>query len=734
MATREEELRVKIRVDETGKLQAELAGVNRSFAATDRAAKAASSGGFQSMAAGIGSLSKLLPTIGAASAVAGLVSLGKEAFATAGRLSDVADRTGVTAETIQELSFAADQAGVSAGGMERALEGFARRVGQARDGSGALVSALKDQDKALLRGIQSASSTEEALDLVFRKLGETSNAADRAALANAAFGKSGIELLPMLSGGAAGLEEMRRRARDLGLVLSNEMVASGDAAGDSLDELSKTVSGTLRASLLALAPAIKTAAEGLTEILTINSTIAKGDAAEESFNRLAFAIQYAANRGIELTSAQRKMILEGKSLKDVIDQTGPAFERMADAGVQRLQELAATGERTVVSLRELRSFDVIDREKLAQEVDAAVEIVKTLDGIQVSIDEEFLRKNMSDVRKLIEEFPSSIPEKEREILLKLLADTKESDAALKRIPRDIYTRHHIVPAGESGRRIGGNGPFIESAAQREALGGALPEGASGLSAAAQRAVLAGERELYQTASGDFRTRLTLSDALSSPVTSGATFNPNTGGGRSPLPELSPTFNPDTGGGGMSLSQMRQHMEVSLEKPIVVPIEAEGSPRLPFSRYFGEYAPGVIADFTADASQQAIALGFRKDPLFTPAGAIIAGKRDPERFVPASINIAGMRERLLGPDNRGASSHSRAELFVKDPDAERRHRESMAVGVRTTEALGRLARAAEIEATETRGLRTAISTGTAAAYAANVVGAGVRMGTGRTGWR
>jgi hypothetical protein len=44
------------------------------------------------------------------------------------------------------------------------------------------------------------------------------------------------------------------------------------------------------------------------------------------------------------------------------------------------------------------------------------------------------------------------------------------------------------------------------------------------------------------------------------------------------------------------------------------------------------------------------------------------------------------------------------------------------------------RATEAEATETRGLRTAISTGTAAAYAANVVGAGVRMGTGRTGWR
>jgi hypothetical protein len=50
------------------------------------------------------------------------------------------------------------------------------------------------------------------------------------------------------------------------------------------------------------------------------------------------------------------------------------------------------------------------------------------------------------------------------------------------------------------------------------------------------------------------------------------------------------------------------------------------------------------------------------------------------------------------------------------------------------ALDGVRRATEIEASETRSLRTAISTGTAAAYAAGVVGAGARMGSGRTGWR
>jgi hypothetical protein len=671
MATRDEELRIRIRLDEAGKLSAELGGVRKNIDEVGKSGKNAS-GGLGSLSGALGSLKSLLPALSAAAAVAGLKSLATTALDTAGRLSDIASRTGVGAEALQEYGFAATQAGVSAGGFEKAVEGFAKRVGEARNGTGSLVSALKDQDAALLRNIQTAGSTEQALDLIFKKLAETSSASDRAALANAAFGRSGIELLPMLDQGAAGLEAMRQRARDLGIVLSTDMVNAGDAAGDAIGELGQSLRGNLNQALLEAAPAIKSTAEGLTSLVgpsvsglktiaenadavgiafgvmaarsivlqgipavihSINAAMkllaanpivaillatagaavflrgkfrevtAELDRQNESLNANARihatmkqAQELAAASGQKLTGVQIQMIQEGKSLGEVFREVGDEavntagdVTHLAATGKAKMPELAATvklamdqakrhlaslGEQadlTILDLDKLRSFDFIDNAALAKEVDAAIEVIETLDGIKVAVDEEFLRANLSAIQKLPKEFLDKIPEKDREILLKLIEpDTKPTLDALAKIPREITTIHTIVP------RIGGSGPPISSASQRD-LAGATPDLAS-LNPAAQRAVESGRREAFVTASGDTRTRLPLPASQLSSI------------------EAGPSFNPSTGGGGMNLSQMRASMEQTMGRPIDVPITASGSPSRPFSEFFTSYAPGVIDRF------------------------------------------------------------------------------------------------------------------------------------------
>ena len=54
-----------------------------------------------------------------------------------------ADAIGISTDKLQELRFAADLSGVSVDKLDKALLGFSKRVGEARAGTGALVTFLK---------------------------------------------------------------------------------------------------------------------------------------------------------------------------------------------------------------------------------------------------------------------------------------------------------------------------------------------------------------------------------------------------------------------------------------------------------------------------------------------------------------------------------------------------------------------------------------------------------------
>ena len=66
---------------------------------------------------------------------------------------------------------------------------------------------------------------------------------ERAALANKLFGKSGQNLAPLFNETAASTEELKKKANELGFVMSDKNVKSSAAFKDSLDTLQRSVSG-----------------------------------------------------------------------------------------------------------------------------------------------------------------------------------------------------------------------------------------------------------------------------------------------------------------------------------------------------------------------------------------------------------------------------------------------------------------------------------------------------------
>lgn len=193
---------------------------------------------------------------------AAAVAFTKMSLKTADEIGKVAKTAGVTTDTIQEMRHAASLSGIAFGDLDKGMQQFNKRVGELRAGTGALYTYLSKTDKALMSQVQSARSTDEALDLVFKAMQKVASSSDRAALAAAAFGRSGQRITIM----ADDYERLRKEARDLGLVIDKNLIANAEEANDKLDTMSRIIQTQLISSVIELAPEIQKLAQYVSDL------------------------------------------------------------------------------------------------------------------------------------------------------------------------------------------------------------------------------------------------------------------------------------------------------------------------------------------------------------------------------------------------------------------------------------------------------------------------------------
>ncbi len=174
-----------------------------------------------------------------AAGLAPLASAVKHFSDTGAALDDMSKRTGLSAEALSELGFAADQSGA---GLEVVEKGVRKMQQTILDATWGLKTAL---DAFQMLGLTLADleglSPEEQFTLIADRLDGIADPSNKAALAMKVFGRAGTQLLPMLEGGAAGLDKLRQQARSLGLTVSTETAAKAALLDDTLDVLRRVV-------------------------------------------------------------------------------------------------------------------------------------------------------------------------------------------------------------------------------------------------------------------------------------------------------------------------------------------------------------------------------------------------------------------------------------------------------------------------------------------------------------
>ena len=212
----------------------------------------------------------LLAGLGVSLSVAGFATMIKSAIDAADHLNKLSQKIGISVEALSTLRFAAQLSDVSLETLQKGIKGLSQNIAEANTGVGdgaqmfdALGISVKNADGSM-------KSTEAVLLQVADVFANLEDGAVKTALAVKLFGKSGMDMIPFLNQGAAGINQLTAEAERLGLKLTTETARSAEAFNDNLT--------ALKASSSALG--ITLARDFLPEL--INITNAMREAASDS--------------------------------------------------------------------------------------------------------------------------------------------------------------------------------------------------------------------------------------------------------------------------------------------------------------------------------------------------------------------------------------------------------------------------------------------------------------------
>jgi lambda family phage tail tape measure protein len=192
-----------------------------------------------------------------ASSVAGLVSfgaiasLGNSALQFGDDLAKASEKLGIGAEKLSAMAYAANLSDVSFEALQKGMKFLSKAITEAQvAGTNAAIAF-----NAMGIVTKDAAGNVKPLDTLFsqvaNKFSMMEDGAGKVSLALALFGRAGMDMIPMLNKGAAGIAALEAEAKRLGATVSDRTAKSLEEANDSLKKVWMSVKGT-SAALVAL--------------------------------------------------------------------------------------------------------------------------------------------------------------------------------------------------------------------------------------------------------------------------------------------------------------------------------------------------------------------------------------------------------------------------------------------------------------------------------------------------
>lgn len=204
--------------------------------------------------------------VGAGVAVVAIGAVAVAALGAADELQKQADITGLSVERLQELNYAGNKLGVDLETITGAQAKLTKAMAAGKDGTGAQADAFKALGISVINSDGTLRDSKVVMEEAFTALGKVGNETERDALAMTIFGKSGMQLNPIIKAGGEELNRLSTEARNSGAVMSGEAVKGLDDFGDGIDGMKQAIISVVGEALAQLMPYINDLILKLTEL------------------------------------------------------------------------------------------------------------------------------------------------------------------------------------------------------------------------------------------------------------------------------------------------------------------------------------------------------------------------------------------------------------------------------------------------------------------------------------
>ena len=349
---------VRINITARDRTRRAFGTVNRSLTAMRR--------GMFSLKAGI---------VGAVGA-AGLGGMVKNAIESADAIGKTADKLGITTDALQEFRFAAKLSGVSTNTLDMALQRFTRRAAEAAKGTGEAKAALKQMGIQLKDSNGNMRSSSDLLMDVADSFTDVEDESERLRLAFKLFDSEGAALVNMLGNGSAALQKMRDDARELGIVMDEELIRNAEEVNDKFTTAMNILGVQFKSVLISLSPHLMEIAKWLKEA---------GVAFKEWNDGIDASTLRGYSNDIEYLSQKYKELADGMSAEGFrseaataqITRTMRTIENEIGKTADKVVELDRTVEDFYLSFHEGTGQVSLDFVKVAESAETMSDGVKT---------------------------------------------------------------------------------------------------------------------------------------------------------------------------------------------------------------------------------------------------------------------------------------------------------------------------------------------------------------------
>lgn len=275
----------------------------------------------------------------------------------ADELNTLSEKTGVSTEKLQEWEYMSSLLDVDINTLTASNTKLIKTMASAQSGSASASEAFKQLGVAYQNTDGSLRASDEVMFEVINALGGVGNEAERDALAMQIFGKSAMELNPLIKAGADQINALAQEAHDVGYVLDSDAVGALNRTQDAMDRMKNAGDGLKRQMSAEFAPVIADAFEAVIPVVNkFGKTIAdvfKGnkdvsvfvDEVMSSIETLITNFEKNAPQFLKQGEQLLKSLIEGiqRTVPKLLDLVVPMLSRLAQTIISNLGTILDSG-------------------------------------------------------------------------------------------------------------------------------------------------------------------------------------------------------------------------------------------------------------------------------------------------------------------------------------------------------------------------------------------------------